>query len=143
MSSVSKRRLFVNHRNHPELVEALANVPRGTYYKYAVLREQIPELRSTEYWSNQLDVQLHTENFKNQLKKNPKLQRLHDFMTKGIGEIEISRPGQTKGARRIKKLLEEAYFSSGKHFRQFFIKSPYVKNWYDYVILVRQLGVYW
>lgn len=89
------------------------------------------------------EIELHKKNFNEQLKKNANLRKLHTFMTKGIGEIEISRPGQTKGARRIKKLLEEIYYDSGKHFRQFFTKSPYVRDWYDYVILVRQLGVYW
>ena len=138
MSSVKKRRLFVNHRNHPELVEALANVPRGTYYKYEALKEQIPPYRKTER-----EVRINTENFEKNRKKYPELQRLHEFMTKGIGEISESKPGQTKSARKIKKLLKEAYFEPGKHFSQFFTKSPYVNNWYDYVILVRQIGIYW
>ena len=64
-------------------------------------------------------------------------------MTKGIGDIYQSLPGQTKDKRKIKKLLKEIYFEEGKYFRKFFTKSPYVRNWYDYVILVRQLGVYW
>jgi CRISPR/Cas system-associated protein endoribonuclease Cas2 len=64
-------------------------------------------------------------------------------MTKGIGKIEASIPGRTKDARKIRKKLMEIYFDQGYYFRQFFTKSVYVKDWYDYVILVRQLGVYW
>lgn len=143
MSNVRKRRLYINHRNHPELVEALANVPRGTYYKYEALKEQIPQARSTAYWSNEREVRLNQENFDFQRRKYPELQRLHKFMTEGIGEIVADKPGQTKSAQRIRKLLKEVYFDSGRFFRQLYIKSPYVKDWFDYVVLVRQIGVYW
>lgn len=133
----------MNHRNHPELVEALANVPRGTYYKYEALKEQIPEPRNTEYWSNEREVRINTENFNYNKKRFPELERLHQFMIKGVGQIEIDLPGQTKDARKIRKKLMEVYFNEGYYFRQFFTKSSYVKDWYDYVILVRSLGVYW
>jgi hypothetical protein len=143
MSNEIRRRLFINHRNHPELVEALANVPRGTYYKYEALKEQIPKFRSTEYWSNKREVYIHTENFRLQRIKYPELQKLHEFMTKGIGYISKSLPGQTKDKRKIERLLKEIYFKDQKYFRKFFTKSAYVKNWFDYVILVRSLGIYW
>lgn len=141
--SDGKRTVFVNHRNHTELVETLANVPRGTFYKYEALKEMIPESKSTEFWSNAREVKLAEDHFNAQLKKNPSLKRLRDFMTKGLGRAQVGRPSKTIGKAKIRKILLEIYWQHTPHFRQFYVKSPYVKDWYEYLNLVRSVGLYW